>query len=455
MTFLKKVIYNSDLSTFSTLMSATIYYGDYLHINGEPKSAFYLLKYHGFEDVKRYEINEGANEFSIDAYSDNHLSEICIGHQEVTYKGKTKDIVAVVVRGTNGTIEEWSSNFDIGSTQELSSYHMWNDSWRTDTSSFDYTLNYFLENDVDELNAFADWKTEDNHKGFDIATNRILKYVHCYVDKYVDENTVSYWITGHSRGAAIANLLSAYLIDDGNEVFSYTFASPNTTTNPQWNDARYNSIFNIVNDDDFVPQLPMEDWDFNRYGITKDSISIAEKYEIEWEELTGIGDYDPDTLCFNHTITTLRDIADNGNGNYNRNNCYEFTCNCHGNCTFGSKTTITNYGISESSRNEAKNKIPKNALPYCIIEDTGYIRYNFTVCQTPMYFMQILAAEMGGELLLGNGKGPYDEYFMFLVSINIANRYENAKRAIISSTLGGLEHPHYLESYYVLSKHIK
>ena len=60
------------------------------------------------------------------------------------------------------------------------------------------------------------------------------------------------------------------------------------------------------------------------------------------------------------------------------------------------------------------------------------------------YFMQILAAYMGKEI----GK------YRFVVELNIADRYEDAKGRIISSGIGGLEHPHYTETYYLLSKKI-
>lgn len=448
--------YNVQLSKISVLLSGTIYYGDYLFLNdGLPRSAYNLLKYHGFEDLKIYKIADGSDEFSIPSYSDNHLSEICIGHQKVKYNGKEKDVVAIVVRGTNGTIEEWTSNFDIGSTDELNAWKNWDLSGGTNSSSFDYTLNYFLNHDIDELNAFADWKNQDNHKGFDIATNRILKFVNAYVNKYVDKSIVTYWVTGHSRGAGIANLLSAYLIDNKNTVFAYTFAAPNTTTSDNYENEKYNSIFNIINQDDFVPRLPMDEWHFNKYGCTKTPISIADDYEKEWENLTCIFDYDPDTIGLEKTITKIAEVGKDSHDIYDRNNCYIFTCDCHGDGSFDDETTITNYGISKKSREEAKSKIPDNALPYCIIEDTGIIRYNFTVCQTPEYFMQILAAQMAGELTTGNGKGLLDENFTFLCSLNIADRYESAKKAIVKSSIGGLKHPHYVESYYVLAKHTK
>lgn len=413
--------YNTDLAIFSTLLSATIYYGDYLNIDGKPNTAFDLLKKHGFEDVKIYKIADGSNEFSIDGYHDNHLSEIYIGHKEITYQGKTKDVVSIIVRGTNGTIEEWSSNFDIGSTEELEAYKIWNNSWRTDTSCFDYTLNYFLENDINELNSFSDWKTADNHKGFDISTNRILKYVDKYTDKYVDTNKVAFWITGHSRGAAIANLLSAYLIDKGNEVFSYTFAAPNTTTNVNRSHNKYNSIFNIINSDDFVTKLPMSDWAFGKYGKVLTQ-SISNLHENDWYILTKL-DYDYDSTV-DKTINKLASISGD------RNQCY-------------STTSYSN--VHFSNENSIKNSVPKNSLPYFQYSVNGSIidgTKEYIINEPPICYMQYLAAVMAEE----NGS-----LFVFLKQA-MSLRYGEATRSLIAANFAGIKHPHYIYSYYIIAK---
>lgn len=125
---------------------------------------------------------------------------------------------------------------------------------------------------------------------------------------------------------------------------------------------------------------------------------------------------------------------------------YKYTCNCHGDNSIDT-ITVTNYGISKDSREKAIAKIPSNALPYCTITRyDGWLvgGWNFDNCQTPAYFMQILAAQMSGELTKKQ----------FVVDINIAKRYENAKTAVIKSAIGGLSHPHYTESYYILSNNL-
>lgn len=51
-------------------------------------------------------------------FKDDDVSEMIIGHRVVKYANRTKDIVIVAVRGTNATIEEWSSNFDVGANTD-------------------------------------------------------------------------------------------------------------------------------------------------------------------------------------------------------------------------------------------------------------------------------------------------------------------------------------------------
>lgn len=256
--------YSSQIARFSSILSGVIYLNNYLHLpNNLPMDAKKLLEFHGFNDVEKYNLSEGSLKYSVLGYNDIHLSEICIGHHHISYEGVDKDLVAVVVRGTNGTYEEWASNFDIGQT--------------------------------DTVNNEADWRTVENHKGFDITANRIKNYADLYVKEHIESDNTIYWITGHSRGAAIANILSSTLINESKVVFAYTFASPNTTTNSDCTNSKYKSIFNIINTDDFVPCLPMEKWGFNRYWITI-SDSIKDNHETDWEKLTGDFDYDPDTL---------------------------------------------------------------------------------------------------------------------------------------------------------------
>lgn len=58
------------------------------------------------KDVLTYKLAE--------KYDDQHITDVVFGHHRVKYNGQIKEVIAVVIRGTNETVEEWSSNFDIG-----------------------------------------------------------------------------------------------------------------------------------------------------------------------------------------------------------------------------------------------------------------------------------------------------------------------------------------------------
>lgn len=400
--FQSNTTYKQDLSVVSSLLSSAIYSGSKMNIydnskkdNCNSSSIATIMNFHGLTNVEVYKLSTN--------YSDNDLSEVAIGYRPVTYNGVTKNVVAVIVRGTNGTIQEWSSNFDIGDTTTFSKY--------------------------------ADWTKSTNHKGFDVPANRIITKLNSYLTaKGISSSTNTFWVTGHSRGAAIANIIGAKLTDQGKTNYTYTFAAPNTTTASTA--ANYTSIFNILNEDDFVPYLPMSKWGYKRYGKVA-TVSIAKNYETQWESLLGKFDYNPDTLGMQDTITKLGAIATNGNS------CYKYTCTHHGDGSLNN-ITMRNYGMSQNSREEAIAKIPTNALPYGKITryiGSGIAGWDFEVCQTPEYFMQVLAAKMAGTI----------SNYRFVVELNVASRYESAKSAIIASAIGGLEHPHYTETYYLLA----
>ena len=107
-------------------------------------------------------------------------------------------------------------------------------------------------------------------------------------------------ITGHSRGAAIANLIGANYEKKANTTtYTYTFATPNNTAASNVRD--YKTIFNIVNADDMIPFMPLSQWGFDKYGVVK-SVSVAKRYESNplsvkegtWEWFVG-RDYNNDS----------------------------------------------------------------------------------------------------------------------------------------------------------------
>ena len=265
--FQSKTSYNDAICSASLMLANAIYSdcGFNYDFGVESTSITEIMSYHGFEHVIDYKLAAGyhSNGISVEAYTDDDISEIGIGFHNVTYKGTTKTILGIVIRGTNGTIEEWSSNFDMGDTDA--------------------------------------WKSE-YHKGFYVTEERIKEFVSQYVAVYLsDAENLTYWITGHSRGAALSNILAARLIDEGNDVFAYTFATPSTTISASKNDSKYGSIFNFANTSDFVTYVPLKEWDFGCYGVTK-FLSIEDSdLEAEWSTQTEVSNYN----AMNKNVITL------------------------------------------------------------------------------------------------------------------------------------------------------
>ncbi len=89
-----------------------------------------------------------------------------------------------------------------------------------------------------------------------------------YCKGYIPFNNISnpiFLVTGHSLGAAVANLVAEHLnsCKDTNhcpgsrtekDIYSYTFATPKTVKNKQGSDSQ--NIFNILNNNDIVPLVP-------------------------------------------------------------------------------------------------------------------------------------------------------------------------------------------------------
>lgn len=100
------------------------------------------------------------------------------------------------------------------------------------------------------------------------------KYVY---DNGIDLNKARVLITGHSRGAAVANILGARLVDGRADsetngslaperIYDFTFESPTTSLSADVADRRYASIFNIVNPEDVITRVPLVEWGYGRYG---------------------------------------------------------------------------------------------------------------------------------------------------------------------------------------------
>jgi len=164
--------------------------------------------------------------------------------------GEDFAVVIVALRGTFGR-DEWLSNINLanewGKTSDL---------------------------DLEKMPAL--------HEGFSKATDDVMGALAEYVKKYdIDLKKAKILITGHSRGASVANLMGKRL-DDAAEgprtspfadvkrenIYVYGFAPPSVTIKPN-KDVRlpkYNNIFSIINPEDLVPKVPFKAWNGARFG---------------------------------------------------------------------------------------------------------------------------------------------------------------------------------------------
>ena len=148
-----------------------------------------------------------------------------------TETGESCPLVVISVRGTPKN-EEWYSNFNIGTDGTHDGF---------------YIAAYDLQVNLDQY----------------ISSMRSMGY---------DMDRAKFLVTGHSRGAAVANIIAAVLTVPANgyaekeNVFAYTFATPAVSTFAQ--KTGYDNIFNIINAEDFVTQVPLGEkkWGYKRYG---------------------------------------------------------------------------------------------------------------------------------------------------------------------------------------------
>ena len=184
-------------------------------------------------------------------------TEMNTGRDEVNYFIASKDITVngkketLVFSAFIGSFEkQWYSNFDPNGTQR-------------------------------EKNYAGDKEIGSVHLGFADARDFVYQKLINYIAKYgIEKDNMKLLVSGHSRGAATANLLAAKLIDEDysnssaslvsrKDIYTYTFATPNTASTEMNVFAdKYKCIFNVVNPEDFVTKVLPNAWGFYRYGTT-------------------------------------------------------------------------------------------------------------------------------------------------------------------------------------------
>lgn len=180
------------------------------------------LKKMGFTVKAQINYNAKGDE-SVADINNNDIIGYSIAYKDVNVGGvKQYRIYAVIVRGTNGY--EWVSNFNMGTTGV--------------------------------------------HRGFQLAVDKLYNTLATYFTG-IDKDRDKIWITGHSRGAAVTNLLAGKLSQNQvyakrENIHAFAFACPNTTTNP----VKYKNILAYNNEYDFVTNVAPVKWGFTRNGVT-------------------------------------------------------------------------------------------------------------------------------------------------------------------------------------------
>ena len=177
--------------------------------------------YNGFDYVRIDDFDKNTSIYTIGTG---------IACKTIEYKGEYADLVAVAIRG-NKYVNEWQSNFTLG--------------------------------------------TNTIHEGFYQAATLVTDRILSYIGQTHFEHPVKVWITGFSRAAAIANIVSAFLNDSvvlsKEQVFSYTFATPRArwSLNGDEEDylTGYENIFNILGASDIIAQFVPAEWSYYHYGI--------------------------------------------------------------------------------------------------------------------------------------------------------------------------------------------
>ncbi len=406
--------YSKDLSVLSILYSADTYDESYIEltsggaIGGEDngRNLGTLLGLNGdSEFIQILPKNYGEDH--------DDITDFFVGHKKIRYNGVDNEVIVIAVRGTNATPAEWSSNFDVGAD----------------------TKEYYAA--VGE--SHPHWNNKNNHKGFDVTATRVYERLMQYINENVDlKARKTILICGHSRGAAIANIIGARFEREHTDYnsFTYTFATPYNTTDK---DAlEYKTIFNIVNKDDIITYLPLEKWGFKKYGTTR-AVSVREYYasgnaEGSFKWLTGV-DYNDDSGT-QRTLDCFSAIVDT------REQLYKLDTSEDGTVYENDIGHLTKGG-AEKELVELRAALEEERLAkFCTLKVVGSLAWwHVEVNYCPAYFMQIIAN-------MATSTGP-------LLGRDVKGKYATAKTSFVASSgvviVGGLTHPHMQPTYYLIA----
>jgi len=232
--------YNHSLAKESLELSVEAYSSNVSELNwGEDKPS-------GRDDnVKSFLTKRGYGNFTsynYDVSLNDSSSKVAFSIAEKPFD-KNTSVVAVAVRGGNYGLE-WADNFNLGDSQNL------------------------------------------YHRGFYEASFKVKKQIDEYLKEYVEGKKIKIWLTGYSRGGAVANIVASMYNENKASfpcsIYAYTFASPKTSviSETKAHDTIHKNIFNILSPNDPVYNVPPENWGFGRFGIC---VVFPDNNNLEYE----------------------------------------------------------------------------------------------------------------------------------------------------------------------------
>ena len=190
----------------------------------------------------------------------------CMGH----YNEAGYDLIVVAVRGIDYDLE-WASNFKIGKSGD--------------------------------------------HQGFTEAATKVYdgltSYINSNYKSSYDNGKVVLWLTGFSRAAAVANVLSYLVLADPvkklnvteKSVFAYTFNTPRGLTAEHA--TAFPNVFNILTSADLVPYVAPEQYGMYRCGR---DINLFESKESDYTKMNSKvedGKYIKETVWYESKVDAL------------------------------------------------------------------------------------------------------------------------------------------------------
>lgn len=228
--------YNHDIARLACFFSVAAY----ADVSSENNT---LLKNYSLIGISEKDVEFNYNVDYGDSMWGNDQVAFSIASKTINSSKGKQNLVIISVRGTPLNANEWLSNLNISDTTHTE---------------------------------------EIIHNGFGKAAHIVHSALISYLLRHRIDPTDSFvLLTGHSRGAAVSNLLAAKIVEDKffkpENCYVYTYASPNVTTSSNATDKEYGFIWNIVNAEDIVPTVPLyrDNWHFRKYGHTVSLINYT------------------------------------------------------------------------------------------------------------------------------------------------------------------------------------